>query len=369
VTIDFKELKPNRLAMWVIWIPLAVAAIYYSFFAMDRYASTALVAVRQVGANEAPQLPGLAVMLGGVNPASREETLYLREFITSMDMLKVLNKDLQWEDHYADKWWDPLYLVFRNASQEFWLTYYQRMVTAHFDEETGLLTVEVQAFTPELAQQVLKVILDESEKFVNELSHKMAREQMRFAQSELGNARKTYEERREEMIRFQSENNLLDAQATAQSRAGVIADLEAQLTRERITLKGLLANLDANTPQVRQQRARISALEQQLDIENKRLVSPPSGDHLNVIAARYRNLTIDTGIAEEAYKFAVSAVESARVEASKKLRSLVTVVSPNEPDLAIYPQRIYNLITLMLALCLLYGIVRFIRATIEDHRD
>ncbi|MNS89097.1 hypothetical protein D3C72_1230970 [compost metagenome] len=57
------------------------------------------------------------------------------------------------------------------------------------------------------------------------------------------------------------------------------------------------------------------------------------------------------------------------MEASKKLRSLVTVVSPNLPDRAVYPERIYNLITLLVALGLLYGIVRFVIATVEDHRD
>ncbi|CAP42639.1 ABC transporter permease [Bordetella petrii] len=367
--INFQKLKSKRLMVWVVGIPMAVALIYYSFFALDRYVSVAQVAVRQVGTNETPQVPGLAVMLSGLNPTSREETLYLREFLTSQDMLNVLQEKINWSEHYAQRWWDPLYWLFADAPQEDVLAYYQRVVTAYFNEQTGLLSLSVEAFDPEFAQQTLDIMLQESERFVNELSHRMAREQMNFAKSELANARRAYEERREALLTFQSANSLLDAEAAAKARAEVISELEASLTKERTTLKGLLATLDSNTPQVRQQRNRIQAMEQQLAAETRRLVSQQGGDKLNVVASQYRNLTIDAAIAEEAYKFAVSSVETARIEASKKLRSLVTVVSPNLPDKAIYPDRIYNLITLFIAFLLLYGIARFVIAAVEDHRD
>ena len=80
-------------------------------------------------------------------------------------------------------------------------------------------------------------------------------------------------------------------------------------------------------------------------------------------------MTLDAGIAEESYKTAVAALDNARIEASKKIRTLVTVVSPNTPQLALYPERLYNLATILLGLLMLYGITRFILASIEDHRD
>jgi len=371
VTTKNTELKRRRLGVYLIVVPMVVAIIYYSFFALNRYVSTAQVVVRQVSQADAAasRSVGLTSMLGGVNPVSREETLYLREFVSSNDMLNVLEKKLKWKEHYADKWSDPLYLIFKNASQEYWLSYYQRVVQTTYDEETGLLEIEVQAFDREFAQKVLQAILDESEHFVNEASHRMAREQMRFAQSELAAARKTYEQRREDMLQFQSEHNLLNAQASADSRAQVIAQLEADITKERTSLLSMSSSLNSNTPQIRQIRSRISAMQRQLEIEKSRLVSSPEGDRLNVVASQYRNLTIDAGIAEDAYKFSVTSLETARIEASKKIRSLVTVVSPNMPDRAIYPRRIYELFTLFIGLLLLYGIVRFITATVEDHRD
>jgi len=362
--------KKKILFAWIVIFPMAVAILYYTFFAMDRYVSVAQVVVRQPG-NESSKLsvPSIALMMSGINPASREETLYLREYIMSIDMLNVLESELNWHEHFSKQWRDPLFWVGKDVPREELLEYYNRLVDAQFDETTGLLTVEVQALDPEFSQQVLKLILSRSEAFVNEISHRMARDQMKFAETELELARKKYEDEKRVMLEFQSRSEHLNAQAAAESRANIIATLEAELTTQRAALNGLLSTLNPNTPQVRQQKARIGALEQQLAAEKRTLLSSAQGDKLNVVAARYRDLAIDVGIAEEAYKASIVAVENARIEIAKKIRSLVTVVSPNLPQSAIYPERIYNLFTLFVALLLVYGVARFVIATIEDHRD
>lgn len=79
--------KSWGLAITMVALPFLLAAIYYSVFAIDRFVSSAQVVVRQDGASPGGQVPGLATLLTGANTTSREETLYLREYITSMDMM------------------------------------------------------------------------------------------------------------------------------------------------------------------------------------------------------------------------------------------------------------------------------------------
>ncbi len=213
-----------RLAMLLVIIPISVAVLYFAFFAKSRYVSTAEVVIRQAGSNNlAQQTPGLSLLLGGINPASREETLHLRQFINSADMLAILQERLKWSEHYAGQWRDPLYWLSPEASREDVMSFYRRLVTANFDELTGLLTVQVQALTPKFSKEILSVILAESERFVNELSHRMARDQMGFAELELGTARKNYEARREDMIQFQNRNNILKAVKFARSRVSLLS--------------------------------------------------------------------------------------------------------------------------------------------------
>ncbi|NLY63976.1 MAG: ABC transporter permease, partial [Alcaligenaceae bacterium] len=118
-----------------------------------------------------------------------------------------------------------------------------------------------------------------------------------------------------------------------------------------------------------QQQKKITALEQQVIAETQRLITQESGERLNTVAATFRELSIQASIAEEAYKMSLASLENTRIEINKKFRSLAVIVSPNLPDSAIYPERIYNLITLLIGLFALLGIVRFIVAIIKDHKD
>ncbi|OZI76739.1 ABC transporter permease [Bordetella genomosp. 2] len=367
--INLDKLKKVPLFIYIVIIPMIVVALYYAFFAVDRYVSISKVVVRQPQDGQAANIPSLALLMGGTNPTSREETLFLQEFVQSKDMMDYLQREFNWIQAYSTQNTDPLYFISEDEPAEDLLKFYNRIVTVHFDVQTGLLEIEVQAPTAQLAENMIGGILKESERFVNEISHKIARDQMKFFEVELGNAKRNYEEKKKDLIAFQSVNNLLDANAVAQSRSEIIAGLETLLTTERAHLKALLSALNSSSPQVQQQRTKIRAIEQQLDSEKKHLVSAADGDRLNVIASRFQNLTIDAGIAEESYKLAVTALENARIEASKKIRSLVTVVSPNLAQRAIYPDRLYNLATLFVLLLLLYGVARFVIATIEDHRD
>jgi len=363
--------KNRFLFIGIVLIPMLVAIVYYVAFAKDRYVSVAEVAVRQTdNANPAiSNAPGLALLLGATNPTSREETLFLRQYIMSNDMLTVLTKKLQWVDHYSSAYSDPLYWLDRDASQADLLNFYRKVVQVHFDDETGLLAVEVDAFTPEFSQQALKVILEESERFVNDLSHKLTTDQLSFVERELKTARSAYEAKRTELLSFQARNNLLDAEATAASRSAMIASMEGELATEQAKLNGLVSSLSSAAPQVQQQRRKIAAIKKQLIAETQRLIAQEGGSELNTVASKFRDLTIQAGIAEEAYKVSLASLQNTRIEINKKFRSLAVVVSPNLPDSAIYPDRIYNLLTALIALLALLGIVQFVVATIEDHMD
>lgn len=363
--------RNRRLELFIIVVPMVIAIVYYSFFAVDRYASTAqVVVVDSAGASSlAQQTAGAAILASTAKQVSRQETIFLYEYLSSPDMLAALEKDLKWHEHFAAQYSDPVYWIAKKVSREDLLKFYERLITVHVDELTGLLTVEAQGLSPEFAHTTMTTMLRQSQKFINDLSRQLATDQVKFAEDELIKARADYEHKRAALIEFQNKNGLLDAEASAKSQAGIIATLEATLATERASLKGLLATLNPNAPQVRQQQVRVTAIQKQLDAEKTALVSSPQQGHLNVVAADYRKLSVDTEIAEEAYKLSVSALQNAKIEANKNIHSLVTVVQPNMPEDATYPYRLYNLLTLLVILFFIYGITRFVIASIEDHRD
>jgi capsular polysaccharide transport system permease protein len=358
----------KSLAFWIIGVPMLLAILYYAIFAADRYVSEAKITVRQSGDAASAEVSSLALMMAGVNTGSREETLYLRDYIHSLDMLKHLDAKFKLREAYDSKKIDPLFRLYAGTSQEWFLRYYRNRVEVAFDDLTGLLTVRVQAFDPALAQQVNAEIIAQSERFVNEISHRMAREQMAFAETEMLKARERYQTAKNRLIAFQNKHKVLDPLAQAQATATLSAQLESEIAHKEAELKTLTGYLQENAPQVALMRNQVAALKAQLDKERAKVTSQ-NGGRLNTLASEYQNLLLDAGFAEDAYKAALTAMETTRIEASRKLKSLVVVETPAKAEVALYPQRLYNLVTLLVILVLAYGIARLVVATIQDHRD
>jgi capsular polysaccharide transport system permease protein len=358
----------KSLAFWIIGMPMLVAVIYYALLAADRYVSEARITVRQSGESAVSDVSNLALMMAGVSTGSREETLYLREYIHSLDMLKHLDAKKNLRQAYESEKLDPLFRLYAGTSQEWFLRYYQNRVEVIFDDLTGLLTVRVQGFDPEFARQVNVEILAQSERFVNEISHRLAREQMAFAEAEMLKARGRFQTAKNRLIAFQNKHKMLDPLAQAQATATLTSQIESEVSRKEAELKTLIGYLQEDAPQVALMRNEIGALKAQLEKERGKVASQ-NGGRLNSLASEYQNLALEAAFAEDAYKAALAAVETTRIEASRKLKSLVVVETPATPEVALYPQRLYTLATLLLILVLTYGVTRLVIATIQDHRD
>jgi capsular polysaccharide transport system permease protein len=262
--------------------------------------------------------------------------------------------------------------VFRlddDATQEEFFDYYRSRVEVTVDDTSGLLTIRTQGFTPEVAQAVNQEVVAISERFINESSHRLARDQMAFAESELRKSRARLDDVRDRLLAFQEEHDILDPTAQAAANTGLTAELQAMQARYEAELKGLLAYLNDNAPQVEALQAQIGGIRQQLQAERRRGVTNAEGVSLNVLAGRYQELLAELEFASDAYRGALTALETARIESTRKLKSLVLVESPALPESAAYPRRIYSLTALLMGLTLLYGIGQLIVATIEDHQE
>jgi capsular polysaccharide transport system permease protein len=361
---------PGNLRIAIIAVPWLIAALYLGFFAADRYVSESVVVVRQEGMGLT--MPGgvdaLSAMFGSTT-ASREDQFMLQAHILSMDMLRQVDEKLDLKRAYSSPQADPLFRMSADASLEDFLAYYRSRVDVAVDSNSGLLTIRTQGFTPEIAQAVNQEVVAISERFINESSHRLARDQMAFAEGELRNARARLDEARNRLISFQEQYGVLDPMAQAAANTGLTAELQAMLARHEAELKGFQAYLNDDAPQVRTLQAQIIGLRQQLDAESRRVITNNEGVSLNVLAGNFQELIAELEFMSDAYRGALTALETARIESTRKLKSLILVETPALPESAEYPRRAYTLLALLMALSLLYGIARLIVATIEDHQE
>ncbi|RYU57742.1 capsular biosynthesis protein [Methylolobus aquaticus] len=359
---------PSRLAALLIWLPMSAAAIYYAFIAADRYVSESIITVREAK-DSAPLPQSLGVSLAGVSASSANaEVLYLTEYILSLDMLHHLDEKLGLRRLYERDTLDLPYKLFPGTSQEWFLWYYRNRVSVTLDSVTSLLNISVEGFTAQDAQRINQELLAESERFVNEISHQMAREEMEFTETQVERVRERYFAAKRKLIEFQNRNRLFDPVAQAQAKAGLTNELESMLARDEAELKNELTYLNDKSFQVIARKNRIKATSAQLDEERRRLAST-EGERLAGLAADFQNLTLDAGFAEEAYRASLQTLEKVRMDTSQELKHLIVIASPTLPQIAQYPRRVYDLATLFVVCLVAYGIARLVVASVEDHHD
>ncbi|MFL6647587.1 MAG: hypothetical protein ACJ8KO_06465 [Sulfurifustaceae bacterium] len=356
----------KMLRTLIIVVPMVLAALYYGLIAADRYVAESRVVVKQSMEVDVGRSTLTALM--GVSGPSREDALLLREYILSSDMLKRLDQSLKLRDAFAQSGLDVFYRLWSNATAEEFLNYYRARVDVHFDDKASMLVITTEGFTPEFAQKLNRAILAESEKFINDISHKIAAEQMQFAATEVERSRKRLDDSRDEMIVYQNRHGVLDPVMEAEAAGRVIADMEAKLAQMEAELRNMQTYLNSDTPQVIGAKNASKALQEQIATEKAKLVAPGK-DKLNRVAAKFQEVKAMVELNADLYKLALASLEKTRVEAAQKVKSLVVIVSPSLPEEAERPRKLLILSTLLLVAVLLYGFSRLVWAVIQDHRD
>jgi capsular polysaccharide transport system permease protein len=368
-----RYLTARRLAVWLVLAPTLLSGAYLYFLAADRYVSESALTVKQSGEQAigaAGDLAGLASIFQVTGVNSRSDLTLLQTYIGSVDMLQILEAKLHLRDAFSAPRRDVLLRLSTNASQEDFLEYYRARVEARFDDTNGLLILRTQGFTPEQAQAINKTIVDACEEFINRISQRLAQEQTAFAAKELGTAIARYRSAKDKMFTFQERHHVLDPTAQAEANTAITTELQARLSRLEADLRAMSSYMSENSFQIRTLREQIDAARDQIAAEATRgTKNTVTGTRLNSLAADFRELQIEVDFAEQAYKSAAVSMETARLESTRKIKTLVMVASPPKPQDPAYPRRAYDLLALALGFALLFGVARLLIATIEDHLD
>ena len=367
---DLKQHKErlNRLDSFktVIYI-MIVVIFYYTFIAADRYVSNVSLSVKSTDGSSPISLSGIESLVG-VASSSTEDIKLLREYIKSFDMLQKLDEKINLRSLYEKQKLDLFFRIYSSTSKESYLKYYRDRIHILFDDTTGLLNVAVEGFSPEDARIISAAILEESERFINEISHNIAREQLRFAQGELESAKQKYKDAKNELLAFQNEYGVFDPQSLAKTKAGFITEIELQISKKETELNTMRSYLNDNAPEIVALKAELRAHKEQLEKEKSKVASNASQDKLNDVVAQFEALYLNLSFAEDVYKTAITAVETTRIEIGRKAKQVVVIQSPYVPDSAAYPNKMYNIITIFVILTLIFGVVRLVRAIIDEHR-
>ena len=286
-------------------------------------------------------------------------------------MALYLDEELDLAAYYKSDRYDYFSRLEADASREDYLDYYREHIGVAFDEVTGIVSIEVQAFEPEFARTLIQTITRKSEDFVNAVSNELAEKQVNFVRTELDRAQDKLRTAKQQILDFQNQNEVVSPEELTRGISSIIQGLEARLSEQKAKLSASKTYLNAGSSQVVSIETEIAALESQIAQEKARIVGVPgeqTGMRLNSLSANFQNLQLDLQFAMDAYQAALKALETARMEASSRLKHLIVVSRPSMAEEARFPKKLYNLISLAIVLLLIYGVIRMMIASIKDHR-
>lgn len=357
----------------IVIAPIVATAWYMWTQAADRYVSTAGFSVRTEDTSSAFELLGGVAELSG---SSTKDSEVLFQFIQSQDLVGRIDDTLDlrtiWSRVPEER--DPVFAYRPPGTIEDLTDHWKRMVTVYVDANSGLIEVQVQAFTPQDAVQINQAIYDESLAMINQLSAIAREDTTRYARADFDTAMDRLRLARASMTEFRNRTQIVDPAATIQSQMGILTSLQTALATELIEFDILVQSSGRDDPRVDRAQDRIDVIEDRIQQErNKFGIGENNTDEGTDIAfadlvSAYEILAVDLEFAETRYRAAQAALDMALADAGRQNRYLAAHIRPTMPERSDAPDRVQITGLVAIFAFLIWSVVTLSAYAIRDRR-
>jgi len=358
------KIKSNLFISLVV-LPALIFSFYQIILASPRYESKTQLIVQQPD-GMATMDASMALLSGLGVPTGNQDTQLVKAYIFSNDMLTYLEKKLSIKEHYSSAKYDFFSRLAKDASNEEFLRYYNSMLRVEIDEKSSVISVFVQAYTPQASYEITRAIAEKAEWFINNIGHQLAEAQLDFIKKEHKSAELRLQNTKAKLIDFQAKHRLLDPEKEGSALSQIAYGIEGQIAIKNAELKAMLATMTSDAPQVLMLNNEIQALKSQLALEKSRLTNGTESNSINEVLSQFSDLKIELEMALSAYTSSTISLEKSRIEAYRKLKFLVVVEEVKRPQESKYPEVFYNISLFSLLLVIFFGIMRIIIATVHE---
>jgi len=346
-------------------LPMLVVGIYYGLIASDQYASEARFSLRSGE-------PGIADMLGGLTGGSgsqqTQDSEIIVEYARSRTILQSLQTEIDVKQIFSRDDIDYFSRFKKDKPIESLVRYWRKRVDAHYEKTSGIITLEVRAFTPQDSLLLTEKIIDRCEKLVNDLSQRSRRDALTQSEQELHRAETQLKAATADMREAQNSQGVLDATVEAEALGKVITLLRMDLAKAQQQIAGQGNSVSPDAPQVRVLNSRVQILEDQIAKYTAQIADKNQGGES--LADRKRALDLrqtDLTVAMQRYVMASIAFENARLDLETQKVYLVPFVQPMLATRATYPKRLWYWFLICGPALAAWGIIAGGALLVRDH--
>ena len=367
-----------RLAslMMTVLLPTALAGTYLYGYADDQYVTEFRLSVR----HEAPlrmdatsSQSTAAALGGGASPlAVITDSQIVIQYLKSRQVIEdMIATGVDLDAIYARTDTDFLAHLRPNDSIEARERYWRRMVDPFFDMTTGIVSVEVHAFTPADAQLVATTALRLAEKLVNGLATRAHDDVLAYAVREVGESETKLKATQATIAAYRNQHAVLFPEMQATADTTVEGKVQETLIEAKTAYAAQLAQgVSPDTIQMHMLANRVTAMEAAMRGVHGRLAQANAGDaSLASVMSEYSVLHLDEEIAAKVYERALMALQDARNAASQQGVYLAAFVRPGLPRESMYPVRWRIMLETAMLSFVAWCLMQLLYHGIRDHID
>jgi capsular polysaccharide transport system permease protein len=357
----------SRLFLWSVVVPTTFATAYFGLFAHDVYISESQFLVRSV---QKSMPTGIGSLLQSTGLSEDNDIYSVQSFILSRDALAALERQFQITQLYGSHKID---LISRfnsfgfGGSFEYLLRYYQRfIVDSYLDSTSSILTLRVRAFDADHAYRINAQLLGLSETFVNSMNERARDDLVRFSLADVNNAEDKEKAAVVALAKYRNERVLYDPDAQSGLKLEVIQALQQELVGTEKLLSDI-HSVARDNPQLPVLQNRVQVLKSQITAE----MGTVAGDRASLSSKSpdYEAIVLDRDFAAKYLESALESLQQARQNAMNQQLYLERIEEPNNPDIAMEPRRILDIIGTFALSLMLFGILKLLSSAVREHAD
>jgi capsular polysaccharide transport system permease protein len=359
------KIKKNKLkSIFILFLALSI--IYIGFIKTSFYESRASITIKNIDDNSSAN--SLLGLVSGKSSNTSEDAMILQEYLKSYEVYDKLDKKFNLSEYYASSDIDFLQRMNQMDTYEDYLIFYNKQLQITYDEISNITIIKFVHIDANIAQEIVKFLISEAEKKLNEYNKRTASKQLHFVINETNKQKVILEESIKVLSEYQDEEKTINPNSQVETNVSLLSSLKVKLVESKANLEKISKYLTDTSFEIIDLKREISETESSISQIQKEQ-SGEGKKTLNKSIFEFEKLKTQVDLNTELYKQALLQEQTSRVEVNKENKTLQILVNASLGQSYSEPRRMREILTVFLVLSLLYGILSMINAIIKDHKE
>jgi len=363
-----------KVLMKIIFLTIFGLSVYYIVeIESERYESTSIALLKDLSKK---QLVKLSEILMGSGSSTAQDSKVLELYIRSPEMYKFLNQKFHLDKYYISENLDFLQRLYPStllpmyrANQNNLLKKYNNDLKVVYDDASGTLELSFAHTNPQTAQAIMKAIILHAEDVINHFAKENSQIALNFIKKQREDKRKKFINSIKQLIAYQNAHHTIDPTLDVQRKIEILSSLELELVKAEVEYATKLKTWNPQGRDMLMLKENIKNIKRSISRVKQELAGKNKGGELNSNVFDFELLKSDMEFSKEVYKQTLINQEEVKVEVAQQSKHLTIVQQPTIPDDYTYPNKIWDIFTILVLLYFIYFIINSIILIIRNHSD